>query len=484
MQASGVVGLALESNSIIQDVLVGDGGNANNSETNPSRTGSVLAGLWQGLPTSSRFFSLGLQRLPSDGGNGNSTLTFGDYDRNYVPVGRESAIQFSSAVPDDDGIVRKWKMILNDFFVKVNGTQVQIPLDTFGTASAILDTGSPLNLASVDFLNAMYGAVSVGPAADGSGGYYVDCSLPLEFSVSVGGSLVAIHPLDSSLKQDNSGSGSGGSSGCIGSFQALNKGSQSSTLPAQMILGAPFLRSVYSVYSCDANSVNASNQDCSSPRVGIYPLYNDQTAYQTALNDFNKVRIQGLRLGDDSLVDGSATASSSKGGFGSGAKIAVGVAVGLVGIIGIMAVLLFILKRRRDRMVPDDGSDFGGHGASEVDRKDDLAGGVTMAQLSEKERQKARDLALLHGQFVEDTDGRASPSTGAERTIGTASQSDWDISSKGYWEARAIRNEYQRRARQQDPSSSSQKSFAQQEQPEPDGHESHELVESSSFSAR
>ncbi|MCO5600715.1 hypothetical protein L7F22_054830 [Adiantum nelumboides] len=271
MQASGVVGLALESNSIIQDVLVGDGGNANNSETNPSRTGSVLAGLWQGVPTSSRFFSLGLQRLPSDGGNGNSTLTFGDYDRNYVPVGRESAIQFSSAVPDDDGIVRKWKMILNDFFVKVNGTQVQIPLDTFGTASAILDTGSPLNLASVDFLNAMYGAVNVGPAADGSGGYYVDCSLPLEFTVSVGGSLVAIHPLDSSLKQDNSGSGSGGSSGCIGSFQALNRGSQSSTLPAQMILGAPFLRSVYSVYSCDANSVNASNQDCSSPRVGIYP---------------------------------------------------------------------------------------------------------------------------------------------------------------------------------------------------------------------
>jgi len=482
MQASGVMGLALPSNSIIQSTLIGDGINANNTETNSSMTGSLLAGLWEGVPANYRFFGLGLQRLPSDGGNGNSTLTFGDIDRNYLPSGSSNSVKYSSSLPDNDGLVRKWKLIVNDFLVKVNGSQVQIPLSSTGAPVplAILDTGSPLNLASVSFLNAMYGAVNVGPAADGSGGYYVDCSLPLEFTISLGGSTIPIHPLDSSLKQDNSGSGSGGSSGCIGSFQAI-RGVSDDELPAQFILGAPFLRSVYSLYSCDSNSVNASEaEDCSAPRIGLHALYNDSASYQSALDDFNKVRIQGIQLGDNSQVDGSSAAVQSKGGFGSGAKIAVGVVVGLLGIVAIMGILLFILKKRRSKMLPEDTSDLAN---AEHDQKD--AEGLGMAGLSEKERQKARELALLHGQFVEDQDGRASPSTGADRTLGADSQSDWDISSKGYWEARAIKNEYQKRtARGQGPSSTSQKSYLDRDDYEEGHGESHELVDTSTFSPR
>lgn len=479
MDATGVMGLALPSNSIIQSTL-STGINANNSETNASMTGSLLPGLWEGVPAASRFFGLGLQRLPSDGGNGNSTLTFGDIDRNYVPVGSDNLVKYSSSLPDDDGIVRKWKLIVNDFRVTVNGTQVQIPLATTGVnvPEAILDTGSPLNLAGVNFLNAMYGAVNVGPAADGSGGYYVDCTLLLQFSINVGGNLIPIHPLDSSLKQDNSGSGSGGSSGCIGSFQAV-KGVSNADLPAQFILGAPFLRSVYSLYDCDSGSVNASAAEaCSDPRIGLYSLYNNTAAYQTALDDFNKVRIQGLQLGDDSQVDGTAASSQGKGGFGSGAKIAVGVVAGLLGIIVVMGILLLILKRRRSKMLPADSNL-----ANVNDDKEEIDG-VPLAGLSEKEKQRIREVALLHGQFVEDQDGRASPSTGADRTLRADSQSDWDISSKGYWEARAIKNEYQRRARGEGPSSISQSSYRDRDYEEGEGQESHELVDTSTFSPR
>jgi hypothetical protein len=485
MEASGVMGLALPSNSIIQDTLSLDAPNANNTQTASNSTGSLLPGLWQGISSSYRFFGLGLQRLPSDGGNGNSTLTFGDFDRNYLTDGAD--IKFSSALPDSDGIVRKWSLIVNDFYVRVNGSQVQIPLSTTGanTPTAILDSGSPLNLASVSFLNAMYGAVNVGPAADGSGGYYVDCTLPLELSISVGGSLIPIHPLDSNLKQDNSGTGSGGSEGCIGAFQAVSGATGgNATLPADFILGTPFLRSVYSLYSCNSNSVNASaasENDCSSPRIGLQALYNSTASYQAAIDDFNKVRVQGITLGDNSQINGqtsSSASSSSKGGFGSGAKIAVGVVVGLVGILAIMAVLLFVLKRRRSKLLPEDVAD---DAISGTDTKN--TDGIGMVGLSEKERQKARELALLHGQFVEDHDGgRGSPSSAPDQRLVTESQNDWEISSKGYWEARAIRNEYVKRSRGESAASSTL-----QDRPldlDTPGQESHELIDTSTFSPR
>lgn len=474
MNTSGVIGLALPANSIIQATLNSDTVNPNNTETNTTQTGSILPGLWHGLSAASQFFGLGLQRLPSDGGNGNSTLTFGGYDTNYLPAARDGKLKFASVVPDSDNIIRKWKLILNDFRVTLNGSTFQIPLSTTGVTipTAILDTGSPLNLANVNFLNALYGAVNVGPAADGSGGYYLDCTLPLEISINFGNGLIPIHPLDSNLKQDSAGTGSGGNSGCIGSFQALSGDSSGDSFGgAQIILGAPFLRSVYSVYSCDGNAVNSTSGDCSAPQVGLYPLYGENSTLATALNDFNKVRVQGQQLGDNSIVSGSSGATKGSS-FGTGAKVAVGVVGGLLGILLVMATLLFIfIKRRRNRMNADDSSD-----PQDTNR----AGGLTTSttfELSEKERQRNREVALLYGRFVEDNDEQSDRVTsgGLAHTIGSESHhSDWDTSSKGYWEARAIKAEYQRKQRSQKTNSISQTSGAEHEAQE---QESHELVD-------
>lgn len=474
MQASGVLGLALPVNSLIQSTLSTIRTGLNNSITDASRTGSLLPGLWLDAPMGQRFFGLGLQRLPSDGGNGNSTLTFGDYDSAYLPGDQQSQVVWSPVVPDDDGIARKWKTYVTDIRLKLNGTDVQIPLSktgAIGPATAVLDSGSPLNFANPSFLNALYGAYNIGPSADGTGEYYLDCSLQIDMTITLGGINVPVHPLDASLKFSNM-AGVNSNDGCIGAFQSFTGDSDAGSVGANIILGAPFLRSVYSMYSCDPNPRNTTQTGwCSNPWTGIYPLYNQTQKYQSAQGDFQKVRLQGQQLGDNSAVDGATNKSS---GFSSGAKIAVGVVCGLLGILFIMAGLLLWLKRRRAKMEPDTLDANSGS----ADEKDPISGSVDWNKLSENERQKARELAMLHGHFVEDGEGgRSSP-----LVVAPPPEGDWDISSKGYWEARAIRNDYLKRQRDRD-SSAAAKSLSTAFDSEIEtahGMEAHEMASASS----
>ena len=55
MGVSGVLGLALPANSLIQETLEGAGpSNRNNSQTDPSMTGNILPGLWNNTIAGSR----------------------------------------------------------------------------------------------------------------------------------------------------------------------------------------------------------------------------------------------------------------------------------------------------------------------------------------------------------------------------------------------------------------------------------------------
>lgn len=440
MQASGVLGLALPLDSLIQSTLSTTRTGNNNSITEPGRTGSLLPGLWYDAPMGQRFFGLGLQRLPSDGGNGDSTITFGDYDQAYLPTNRQSNVSWSSVLPDDDNVIRRWKTQVTDLSLKVNGSYSGIPLSrtgSVGPATAILSSGVPFNYAPTSFLNALYGAYNIGPSSDGLGTYYVDCSLQIDMTITVGGVTVPVHPLDSSLRINNMAGGN--NNGCMGSFQAFTDDMDPDLYNSNFVLGAPFLRSIYSLYSCDPNPRNMTQTGwCSNPWIGIYPLYSNASGgYETAQADFQKVRLQGQQLGDNSKVDG---ATQKSGGFSSGAKIAVGVVCGFVGILAVMAILLYWLKRKR---VNDEPEVFDAGSGSHEDEKDPINGSVDWKKLSENERQKARELAMLHGHFVDETDGgRISPIPPTK-----APGDDWDISSKGYWEARAIKNDYLRRQR-------------------------------------
>ncbi|CAO1633085.1 unnamed protein product [Sympodiomycopsis kandeliae] len=359
MNVTGIMGLSFPANSALQEVL--SPGNGQNFVHN-YETGSVLNGLWSGTqrsPTTPRMFGLGLQRLPSDGGGrtANNSLSLGGIDRAYIPTSQDSRIRFSSSLQDSDGLHRHWKLYLTD--VTTNGVDgvVHIPASYAGQSdtypTVVLNSGAPLNYGPSDILNAMYGAFQneqgnrLGPGENGI--YYVPCNQPLNISLTIGGTQVPIHPLDASLSEEiGGGSGSGSSvSGCIGSFQSLKPGSPAG---ADIILGSPFLRSTYTIFSCDSipNGSNATlfqqavTGPCTNPAIGIYPTTTDAAV---ALQEFKQVRVNGEPLGSNSVA-GIQTKSDSGGGLSTGAKAAIGIVVAIVFCIGAFGLLVWFGRRR------------------------------------------------------------------------------------------------------------------------------------------
>ncbi|PWN45423.1 acid protease [Ceraceosorus guamensis] len=435
MGASGVLGLALPANSIIQATLKGSPAAANDSFPSSSATGSILPGVWQDAAAGTRFFSIGLQRLPSDGGNGNSTLTFGGYDAAYAPDA--SQIKWGSNVADTDGVNRKWTSLVTQLITTVNGTSTALP--NYTALKAIWDTGARFNYGRRDILNAMYGAYGLGPNADQSG-YYFPCRTLLQITLSINGELATIHPLDSTLKQTDPTSSS--SSGCIGGFQPFV---DDANAPADLVLGAPAMRSIYSAFSCDGvlNGApqGAAAPNCDRPQIGVLGLLNDPASRNEAIDQFNQVRVQGKSLGDDSIIDNDGAGGTASRGLGSGAKIAIGVVLGVVGLLVVVAgAVLYVKRRRAARNGEYDSPGQGLDGAAE---KEEALDGGRRAQKSAKEQAAAREWALLHGQFPEDEPQGEQPDLAARTTAAPT----WDTDSRGYWEARAVKNEYKQKAR-------------------------------------
>lgn len=360
MNVTGVLGLAFPASSELQQTLSPDAGQ---DFVHSYETGSVLTGLWSGSqrsPTTPRMFGVGLQRLPSDGGGrtANSSFSLGGVDRAYLAQQDDNKVKFTPNLADSDGIHRHWKLYLSD--ITTNGVDgvVHIPASYPGQSdvypTVVLDTGGPLNYAPSSILNAMYGAFEdargyrLGPGENGI--YYVPCDKPINITLTVGGTQIPIHPLDASLSEDiEGGSGSGSSvSGCIGSFQSLRAGSPAG---ADIILGAPFLRSAYSIYSCDpipngSNGTALFSQPntgpCTNPAVALYSTNRDIGA---SLQEFRDVRVNGQSLGSNSAA-GIATHEGKNGGLSAGAKIAIGIVGAIVGLIVAFGVLVWYARRR------------------------------------------------------------------------------------------------------------------------------------------
>ncbi|TRM61998.1 aspartic peptidase domain-containing protein, partial [Schizophyllum amplum] len=118
---------------------------------------------------------------------------------------------------------------------------------------AVLDSGVPLILARPDVANAIYGAVGVGPGADGL--FYIPCSTPLNLTFTMADTTtgveveVPVHPIDLSLDtRGESGANSGGGGSCTGAIQSTtNLGGGAAAATVDIVLGAPFMRNVYSV---------------------------------------------------------------------------------------------------------------------------------------------------------------------------------------------------------------------------------------------
>jgi hypothetical protein len=157
---SGVLGLALPSNSIISNQIPPSTGNG--------RDGAVLAsnifGSGDSSPTS-RFLSVSLARPGSD--KIPSALGIGRHPS--AIISDPSIIKYSRVVDGGEQPLF-WKTIISEIAVWVDGVKKTVDLSsTAGTAlpSAILDTGVPVILTTSAIANGIYGALNVGPGSDG-----------------------------------------------------------------------------------------------------------------------------------------------------------------------------------------------------------------------------------------------------------------------------------------------------------------------------
>ncbi|PWN18833.1 acid protease [Microstroma glucosiphilum] len=516
---TGVLGLSLPSSSAIENVLSPSSGTSNTFTTVGS-TGSVLSGLWDassGSSSTPRIISLGLERLPSDGGGrtANSSLTIGGVDSTYLPESEYSSITFQPVAATSSTGYEHWTLSLTGLSVtNATGTASSIPISFAGQKTVeptvVLDSGSSLNYAPASMLDALYGAFvdasgnRIGPGENGI--FYVPCDLPLNMTLSLSAGIsVPIHPLDASFYQSYSDIGIGkDSDGCIGSFQSAL--SSESSAGADIILGTPFLRNVYTVFSCEpalsTNTTAAEGTECANPTVGLRPMTTDLTQ---AYLDFDAVRVRNEQLGDNAAFGVSysgSSSSSSSGGLNTGARIAIGIVVSVVVIIGLFLLTLFIARRRHaregaredgvgsgDGVWPAEkgregvatrsspgggegdgdssslGADTGAEGAGSRDY-DDYEG--RRVSLSAKEQAQLREAALLHGFYDADlfsespsqpgrspsarrparfNRGVAGPDGGADAG-GAATPSGFgteSTDSRGYGEARRIQREYLRR---------------------------------------
>ena len=537
---SGIIGLGPPANSLIQADLNATSNTASlNVGVRPPETGAVLAGFWYNARPGRRFMGLGLQRLEEDGGSGDSVLTIGNHDPAYAGSPNPT-LNYTNAIGDADGVVRHWRVALTEISVALqHGVTEPIPIGTSSVIAgsdpiAVFDSGASVNLGPESTLNALYGAWGIGPASDG--GYYVPCNLQLNITVGLGGIRIPIHPLDASLQTGSGNGPSGDGSVCLGSFQALRSLSGNSNganlntsfLPADFVLSPAFMRSAYTVFSCDGglntSEAAAANMTVASPcqaSIGLRSLVNMTTATQ----QFTAVRIKKQTLGQSGLHGGGHTSSGSGNtkGLSEGIKVVIGCVCAIVVIAVLFGVALWRLRRRRRRIAaaraallaaqgekPSSGAAGAGAGYSggvghankqsnpysvvkidglsvpmEILGKDD--DDSSQVVLSPAQRAKARQLHQMHGVFDDelhdDEVGRGmGPQWGEEAPVNTqnlqaAGLLSWDVSSTGYVDARQVKNAYLASLTAEERKAFQQASAAQRQEPDQARRSIHEQLQ-------
>ncbi|KAM5541289.1 hypothetical protein V8D89_005218 [Ganoderma adspersum] len=325
---NGVMGLALPYNSVISHQIPTATNDVPDGATLSSNLFSITP---LGTAPGARFFSLALERPGSD--RVPSALGIGRHPDSLIPD--PSKIEYAIVSPSGYGTLF-WQASISAITVYVDGQpkSVSLPLSVVPAAkspSAILDSGVPLIITTPDIANGIYGAMGVGPANDGN--YYLPCTTPLNISLKLDTrSELFLHPLDLTTYPPNDAS----SETCVGLIQTqaslpgLSLGSM-----ADMVLGVPFLRNAYFVMAYDppfpngtfpSNSVNSDRVDAVRPRLGLMSL----TDPAIAADEFHQVRVLKKPLDNSHATVASHT---------KGLSVGVEVLIGLLGFVGLCAVL-------------------------------------------------------------------------------------------------------------------------------------------------
>ena len=159
----GILGLALPLNSVIASQVHTVTGNAPDGAAWASNLFSITP---VSAAPSAHFLSLSLSRPGSD--RIQSMLGIGRHPSSLVSD--PSKVLYSTLVSDRNGALY-WKTSVRAITVYVNGVARPIDIGHSNSGavfpSAVLDSGIPLILTTSSIANGIYGALGIGPAADG-----------------------------------------------------------------------------------------------------------------------------------------------------------------------------------------------------------------------------------------------------------------------------------------------------------------------------
>ncbi|KNZ73877.1 Saccharopepsin [Termitomyces sp. J132] len=237
-----------------------------------------------------------------------------------------------------------WKVDVRAITVWVDGQERPVQLSSVvngpgALPSAVLDSGVPLILTTSSIANGIYGAIGVAP--DNKGQYYVPCTTPLNLTITLDDRPpIPLHPLDLTSES--------GSTFCTGVIQAADSVFTAPTVPADIILGVPFLRNTYTVMAYeppDDVGLFSASGDSIKPRLGLLGI----TDPARAMDEFHTVRV----LRQPVSTFNSSSSSSNTGATPQHLSIGLIVLISLLGFfalcLGLFAVRWCVTRRRFQR---------------------------------------------------------------------------------------------------------------------------------------
>lgn len=281
----GVLGLGFENASVIQEIL---DENKYDATLRPHSFASSLFGSGPGI---SPFASLIFGR---DSGSGsiqaNGTFTFGTYVDTYASsLAQAVHLPVFSDTSDEDSSngtsFPTWALTLDG--LTVNGTQYtlnsSVPQVPSGKSLVILDSGYYSTIVSPDIVDFIYSNISGAAYFKEVDAWIIPCNMPANLSLTFGGQEYLMDPLDLTAIQYFRLTNGTEVTFCSNTFQSSSFRRGSGLPAADMILGLPFLRNVYTLLSYGNTVYNATTSE--GPYVQFVSVTN-----ATSASDFSSIR--------------------------------------------------------------------------------------------------------------------------------------------------------------------------------------------------
>ncbi|KAJ7915462.1 aspartic peptidase domain-containing protein, partial [Mycena leptocephala] len=254
----------------------------------PSIGKSVLSSIFDMNPDMGRFFTFSLSRLGDKKGSADASLTIGDYDEKYADV------EWEPKRPLFPEGAQSWRTLLDGF--SVNGVDIPWTANSETTLPGkkliLLDTGTTNIHVNPEIVSAIYSSVPGAVLAKNSSissphwsadtdVWVVPCNETISMTAYFDGHPYPIHPLDLSDMFTQIGPDGVNYTICVGAV--TNGGTITNTETSDdAVLGASFLRNVYTVFSFGDNTT------------APYVQFLSQTNEWQASNDFRRVRRRRL----------------------------------------------------------------------------------------------------------------------------------------------------------------------------------------------